>query len=422
VCLQPEPASPSDKNRQPGEAPAALRSELARSIERTLTEEARNNELTIAAIRVFTLVGAMLVELWLLSGPSAMGEAALPFALITGAYTGAALGCWGVLRRGYWSPWLSAVLPVLDTAYMALRVGGVFVVTGREHVIEVQELATITAMASLLAVSGAYRLDPRAVAWTTALGIALYGAFAHWIGLPLFHASVHLVLIAAIGLAGFGLTRLVRRAVHSEVTRLTLRRLLPAPVIDAADSDPMALLTEPRSLEATVVVTDLRGFTAWAEHRTPLEVLGMLNQVQGALAAIVDEHGGTVDKFMGDGMLAVFGAPRPEPNHADHALAAVARMCEVMSRFDGLRPGIGVHSGEVVVGCVGSGIRMEFTVVGDTVNTASRLEAATKDHGVPVLISDSTQKRTRVLLAAVGELAIRGRQERLMAWTLPLPT
>lgn len=368
-----------------------------------------------------TLLGAALVELWLLSGPSAMGDAALPFALLTMSYLAFSVGIWAVLRRGRWAPWLGVVLPMMDTAYMALRVGGVFAITGREHVIAVQELATVTAMASLLAVSGAFRLQPRATAWTTLLGIGLYSAFAYWIGLALFHAAVHLVLIGAVGLSGLGLMRLVRRAVHSEVTRLTLRRLLPAPVIDAADHDPMALLTEPRSVEATVVVTDLRGFTAWAEHRSPLEVLGMLNQVQGALAAIVDEHGGTVDKFMGDGMLAVFGAPRPQPDHADRALAAVRQMCEVMSRFEGLRPGIGVHSGEVVVGCVGSGIRMEFTVVGDTVNTASRLEAATKDHGVPVLVSDSTRERARTLLVQVGELTIRGRQEHLVAWTLALP-
>lgn len=399
--------------------PAALRADLARSIEQTLTDEARQNEITIAKIRLVTLLGAILVELWLLSGPSAMGNAALPFAALTAAYLAAAGGWYGLLQRGYWAAWMSLVLPMLDTTYMATRVGGVFFVTGRAHVVEVQELATITAMACLLAISGAFRLDPRAVGWTTLLGVGLYAVFAHWIGLPLFHAAVHLVLVGGTGLAGLGLTQIVRRAVHSEVTRLTLRRLLPAPVIDAVDSDPMALLTEPRALDATVVVTDLRGFTSWAEHRTPIEVLDLLNQVQGLLATIVDTHGGIVDKFMGDGMLAVFGAPSPSPDHADRALAAVQQMSEAMARFGGLKPGIGVHSGEVVVGCIGSGIRMEFTVVGDTVNTASRLESATKDHGVFVLISDATRERTRKPLLRVGEITIRGRQEHLVAWTLP---
>jgi class 3 adenylate cyclase len=308
--------------------------------------------------------------------------------------------------------------PLVDAGYGAVRVGGVFVIAGHEHVVQSQELSTITAIACLLAVSGAFRLAPRAVGWTTLLAEALYVGFAVWIGMHPGDAAVHVALIGSVGLVGLGLTRLVRRAVQSEVTRLTLRRFLPAPVVDAADADPLALLTEPRSVDATIVVTDLRGFTSWAERRTPLEVLGVLNELQGKLAAAVVENGGMIDKFMGDGMLAVFGPPRGVPDHADRALAAVARMVEAMASFDALRLGVGVHSGEVVVGCVGSGIRLEFTVVGDTVNTASRLEQTTKDHVHAVLISDATRGRATVELRPVGEIAIRGRQERLVAWTL----
>lgn len=330
------------------------------------------------------------------------------------------MGVWAGLRRGIWAPWLGLVLPLLDAAYMSARVAAVFWVAGVAHAARVQELATVTAMAALLVASGAFRLDARSVALTTALGVAQYLTFARWLGMQPFHAAVHLALLLALGGTSVALTRLVRRAVHSEVTRLTLRRLLPAPVIDAADHDPMALLTEPRSVEVTVVVTDLRAFTSWAEHRTPLEVLDLLNAVQGALSAAVAAEGGTVDKFMGDGMLAVFGAPQPLPDHADRAVRAVRAMLAAADRFVPLSLGVGVHSGEVVVGCVGSGIRMEFTVLGDTVNTASRLEGATKELGVPVLISDATRQRCAARLVAVGSVPLRGRAGAVEAFTLDL--
>ncbi|MEQ1507294.1 MAG: adenylate/guanylate cyclase domain-containing protein [Myxococcota bacterium] len=401
----------------PREPPAALRAELAASIDHTLHEEARRNELAIASVRLATLGAMAVVELWLVSGPSALGWAAPWCAAFTFAYLALAAAIAAALRRGWWTRWLWVALPIADATYMAARIGVIFVVAGIPHVVRVQELATVTAMASLLAASGSFRLQPRAVGLTTALGAAQYVGFAAWIGLPSFHAVVHLSLIGAVGFMAGHLTRIVRRAVHSEVTRLTLRRLLPAAVIDAADSDPMALLTEPRSLDATVVVTDLRGFTTWAENRTPLEVLGFLNAVQGALAKAVSDHGGTVDKFMGDGMLAVFGAPQPLADHADRALAAVRAMLDAAGRFEPLALGVGVHSGEVVVGCVGAGIRMEFTVLGDTVNTASRLESATKDHDVAVLVSRTTRDRCAVELRPIGELEIRGRVERLVAYT-----
>ena len=126
-----------------------------------------------------------------------------------------------------------------------------------------------------------------------------------------------------------------------------------------------------------------------------------------------------VDKFMGDGMLAVFGAPTASTDHADRALSAVRRMREGMARFPELAVGIGVHSGEIVVGCLGSGIRMEFTILGDTVNTASRLESATKEHGVPVLVSDTTRLRATAPLRELFEIELRGRAEKIRVWTVP---
>lgn len=403
---------------EPAPGTVALRAEVAASIRRTLVAEARRNETALGVVRVLALLGFVGVEGWLLSGPSKLGGLAYPAALLTGGYLVAAVALLGWLSRGGYATALAYLLPVTDALVAAGRLAFVFAI-GQEHVQRTQELATALGLACLLAVSGAFRLQTAAVGWSTLVGVTLYAGFAAWIGLPVFHASAHLVLVAACGAAGAQLTGIVSRAVHHEVTRLTLRRLLPASVVDAADADPLALLTEPRSLDATVVVTDLRGFTGWAQHRPPIDVLARLNEVQGVLAAAVLAEGGTVDKFMGDGMLAVFGAPHPEPDHAERALRAVDRIRAAMARFPDFALGIGVHSGEIVVGCLGSGIRLEFTVLGDTVNVASRLEAATKDVGCGVIVSDATRSRAARSLAPLAPLALRGRTEPLTVWTLP---
>jgi class 3 adenylate cyclase len=388
-----------------------LRGELAASIQRTLVAEARRNERAIARVRAITLVGLIAIEIWILVGGSILGAAAYPIAGLTVAMAVWSLVLLAALQRGRWHPAIPWLVPLVDAVYVAVRQGASAGISGPEHFVAVQDLATITGFAGVLILSGAFRLTERSVAYTGVLAGLLYVGFAWFTGLELFFVLVHLLLVGAMVLAAAAMTRIVGRAVHSEVTRLTLSRLLPAPVLEQADADPVALLAEPRSVDATIVVTDLRGFTNWAEHRQPLEVLGFLNRVQGALAEIVDHHGGTVDKFMGDGMLAVFGAPEAlARDHAVVAVEAVREMLRTVGAKDDVELGIGVHSGDVVVGCLGSGVRLEFTVLGDTVNTASRLEAATKQVGVSCLLSAATAKRLpEHEVASVGEVALRGR-------------
>ena len=124
--------------------------------------------------------------------------------------------------------------------------------------------------------------------------------------------------------ARFWLTHIVRGLVTNEVTELILRAFLPAGIVERTSRDPLALVAEPRSVHVTIVVTDVRGFTSFSEGTAPAVVFEVLNTVQGALADIVRRHDGTVDKFTGDGMLAVFGLNGGD--HARHALAAVADM------------------------------------------------------------------------------------------------
>jgi adenylate cyclase len=146
-------------------------------------------------------------------------------------------------------------------------------------------------------------------------------------------------------------------------------------------------------LEVSILFMDVRGFTSYAEQAAATDVVSRLNDLFALVVPIVLAHGGHANKFIGDGLLAVFGAPERHPDHADRAVAAGLEIAQsVRERYDGrLRVGLGVHSGPVVVGTVGGGGRLDFTVIGDTVNTASRVESATRTTDDELLITEATR-------------------------------
>lgn len=182
----------------------------------------------------------------------------------------------------------------------------------------------------------------------------------------------------------------------------------------------------------TVMFTDIRGFTAFCESTPPQRVIELLNEYFEAMIDAIFAHGGTLVSYNGDGVLAVFGAPIEVDDHADQALATAREMLELrLPRFnrwlreqglgDGFAIGIGLNSGHFMSGNVGSARRLEYTVHGDTVNTAARLQEMTKSAQRPILIAESTR---RALLSPPGELAyvgefdVRGRQSTIRLWTL----
>jgi adenylate cyclase len=146
-------------------------------------------------------------------------------------------------------------------------------------------------------------------------------------------------------------------------------------------------------IPVTVLFLDIRDFTAFAEHAQPREVVAMLNDFWELVVPVLLRHGGHANKFIGDGLLGVFGAPERLPDHAERAVAAAREIVAlVRKRYEGrVDVGIGVNSGPVVAGTVGGGGRVEFTVIGDAVNTAARVEAATRETGDHVLITDATR-------------------------------
>ena len=148
-------------------------------------------------------------------------------------------------------------------------------------------------------------------------------------------------------------------------------------------------------IDVTILFLDIRDFTAFAERSQPSDVLALLNGFWDLVVPVLLRHGGHANKFIGDGLLAVFGTPQRLPDHADRAVAAALELLRTIeARYAGrVGVGIGVNTGSVIAGSVGGGGRIEFTVIGDTVNTAARVEAATRETGDGLLITDATKAR-----------------------------
>jgi adenylate cyclase len=186
-------------------------------------------------------------------------------------------------------------------------------------------------------------------------------------------------------------------------------------------------------LEVSILFMDVRGFTSYSESAPAREVVARLNELYEVVVPVITGHGGHANKFIGDGLLAVFGAPERHADHADRAVAAGLEIAERVGKaFHGaLRVGLGINSGTVVVGTIGGGGRLDFTVIGDTVNTAARVESATRQTGDDVLITEATRSRLGSTQAAWGErpaIPLKGKSEEIRLFapvdgtTLPSPT
>jgi class 3 adenylate cyclase len=183
--------------------------------------------------------------------------------------------------------------------------------------------------------------------------------------------------------------------------------------------------------EISVLFCDIRGFTSWSEQHEATEVIRELNVLLGALSDAVMGEQGTLDKFTGDGLMAFWGAPFEQPDHAERACRAALDMLQRLDHVNlrrteaGQEPfaiGVGVHSGNAVVGNVGHDKRLDYTAIGDTVNLAARLEAATKELGSVMLVSAATvycldvEMRDRAM--RIGDITVKGRRQPVEVWAL----
>jgi adenylate cyclase len=241
------------------------------------------------------------------------------------------------------------------------------------------------------------------------------------------------VLALALSAVGSVVVHYVIEAFERALTRDVFARFVPEAVVDqvlARTGGELRLGGE--KVFGTAMFTDLRGFTTFSETLAADEVIGLLNRYLGIMSDVVLAHGGTLVTYTGDGMMAVFGAPLPQEDHADRALAAAREMLEVqLPAFNdwlhaeghdySFKMGVGLNSGDFMSGNVGSQQRLEYTAIGDTINTCSRIEGLTKGTPYALFIAGST--RDALLnppddMLYHDEMPIRGRAHTIPIWTL----
>jgi adenylate cyclase len=286
-------------------------------------------------------------------------------------------------------------------------------------------LAVLTPLAALR-----LRILPSLVIGLVALAgflVAAQVAFNHGTVITV----VYPALAGILALLATALIHGVTVAFEREQARDAFARFVPEAVVDEVLRNADGARLGGVQREGTVMFSDLRGFTSFAETLEPATVINSLNRYLTEMSEAILDHGGTLVAYMGDGIMAVFGAPLQQDDHADRALAAAREMLERLKGFnawlreeglhEGFKMGIGLNSGPVMSGHVGSERRLEYTALGDTTNTAARLEGMTKGTPYQLYVADSTHSRLTGPpedLVEVGEFEVRGRTAKVKLWSI----
>ena len=285
--------------------------------------------------------------------------------------------------------------------------------------------AAFLVLAGILAAAAARcRRGPYAGAALTlaVMAAAALAAYLAWSGLHLWLNVAGPLAAAVLCYTGTTAEELVRTELERRKTRALFSRYVPKDVVEEILKRPEEVQLGGARAEVTVLFSDVRGFTSFSEDKPPEYVVGRLNEYFTVMTAVIFRHGGTLDKYLGDGLMAFFGAPVPCDDHADRALAAALDMLDELAALNdrwraagepAFDIGIGINSGPVVVGNVGSPERMDYTIMGGEVNLASRLEGLNKQYGTSVIFSERTLvyvRRPQNLPPVVflGRAAVRG--------------
>lgn len=323
------------------------------------------------------------------------------------------------VTRDQWGEWVSAYAPIKD------RTGRVVAMLGSDLAYSDVHRKTTTEMMF-------WGLVSLAVSITIATLLSLY--LSSKVSRPLRQLAKVLAAIGdgdyevraeikgkdEFGEVGITVNQMVEGLKQREVLKGAFAKYVSSQVLSNILEDGRHLSINGERRKVTVLFSDMRNFTTLSEAMAPEEVVGLLNEYFEQMVEIVFSHHGTLDKFMGDGVMALFGAPQEDAHQEEHAIRAALAMRKALEELcqkweaagrDRINIGIGINTGTAIVGNVGSHQHMEYTAIGDTVNLASRLESMTKELGAEILISEYTYMSVRHLfeLKDMGTVNVKGR-------------
>lgn len=403
-------------------------------VEEILRERERRSERQVALVRLALIAVATGLDLlaavgWIqttLTRPST-ATLAVDAALLT--FSSAALA---LARRPGYRPGLKYMVVTLDFAMIAL------VLAFDPSIARGGAVGDWTALVALLFIFmlNLLRFSTGATAYAAALTLAVF-AFFGWRSPPhpneLGAMGVGLAMMLTIG---WILTRANREMLAEATAKQLMERYLPPQLVGQLYGGGASLEPGGEARVVTVLFADLRGFTTLAERLPAEAVVEVLNGALSRMADAVFKHEGTLDKFTGDGLMAIFGAPVGRPDDAARAVTAGLDMIASIRALDAARApgspelaiGIGVHTGPAIVGNIGSEKRLDYTAVGDTVNLASRIEGLTKEFGAPLLVSRATRDAAHASPGALefefdaaGESFVKGRTQAVELFTVRRP-
>lgn len=281
--------------------------------------------------------------------------------------------------------------------------------TGQATAIAITVLCSIAAAGGLVWISSIWGMGLWILAILTAIVASAFGLFWHGISMPLVAPT------GAAALSSFGMV--MRRYLTEGRKKREIRRAfgqyLSPHVVGEIARDPDALALGGTMQEITIFFSDIADFTTCSEQTPAPALVGRLNEYFSTATRIIQAHDGTLDKYIGDAIMAFWGAPLPAADHAVRAVRSALEIQQGISGPEAFVTRIGIHTGMAVVGNIGSDVRFNYTAIGDTVNLASRLEGLNKQFGTRIIISESTWKAVRHAIEArrIGQVRVKGRSE-----------
>ena len=332
-----------------------------------------------------------------------------------------------VFTKDDWGEFLTANAPIKD------KQGNTVAALG----MDIESSQVMSRTASILKVA----LIALGASLLTALGVAII--LANRVSKPLYElrrtaeaigggdltARTNLHSKDEFGMVGEAINTMAEGLQERRTLLSSFERYVPYKVVDSILHSPESPTLKGERRKLTVLVSDLRGFCAIAESRQPEEVVAFLNRCCEVMSEVIERHGGTLDKFVGDGMMATFGSPNDDPYQEERAVKAALELQEKISdlsakcdeeNWPAINAGIGIHSGYAVVGSMGSSRHMEYTAIGETVNTAHYLESATKQFRANILISQYTYNAVRgqFNVKQLGQVNVKGHAEPMVVYSV----